>query len=277
MEKCAIWELKFHRSLRNGACVLSFIGFSVIHSLASHFVCSQPFSHAQPFHSALVYLKWSLGKPSFVCFHRFEFWWKFRTQRVKSSYWSCYFTSRLAAFSNPLSMKLTWLRSHSLVMLLLTYSATNKVVTILQNASLGTIASGKYPLWPCGTIATRRSAWRPGRDIQGPRLLPGVSHLLGRDDNDCHCCSFYLQVYAETTAVIFFLVTFPWHQKERPVSSVTAASSCVLRAMTPASRKNKCWFLLCFIAAWHLLERWFLASTLSCSVCGTFSSCVLPN
>ena len=30
-------------------------------------------------------------------------------------YWSCCFTSRSAAFSNPLLMKLTWPRSHSLV------------------------------------------------------------------------------------------------------------------------------------------------------------------
>ena len=47
-------------------------------------------------------------------------------------------------------MKLTWLRSHSLVILLLIFSAT---FTILHDATLGTIARGVHLLWN-GTIAT---------------------------------------------------------------------------------------------------------------------------
>ena len=59
-------------------------------------------------------------------------------------YWSCCFASRLAARSYLSSMKLTWLRSHSLVILLLIYSATRKVLTILHNAPSGTIARGVF-------------------------------------------------------------------------------------------------------------------------------------
>ena len=63
--------------------------------------------------------------------------------------WSCYYTSRSAALSNPLLMKLTWRGSHSLVMLLLMYS----VFTNLHDATLGTIARGVYLMWYV-TIAT---------------------------------------------------------------------------------------------------------------------------
>ena len=37
--------------------------------------------------------------------------------------------------------------------------------------------------WP---FATKRSLRFPARDSQGPRRLPGVNHLLDR--NDCHWC-----------------------------------------------------------------------------------------
>ena len=36
----------------------------------------------------------------------------------------------------------------------------------------------------------RRSSRHPGRGSQGPRLLPADNHLLGRDDNGCHCYAF---------------------------------------------------------------------------------------
>ena len=58
-------------------------------------------------------------------------------------YWSCHFTSRIAALSNLSSMKLTWLWSHSLVVLLLIYSST-KVFTILHDTPSGTIARGVF-------------------------------------------------------------------------------------------------------------------------------------
>ena len=50
-------------------------------------------------------------------------------------------------------MKLTLLRSHSLVILLLIYFGTKKVRTILHDTTLGTIVRGEYLLW-CGTVAT---------------------------------------------------------------------------------------------------------------------------
>ena len=61
--------------------------------------------------------------------------------------------SRWAAPSNPSSMKLTWLRSRSLVILLLMYSATRKAFTILNDVSFGHHCPWSIFLW-CGTIAT---------------------------------------------------------------------------------------------------------------------------
>ena len=56
--------------------------------------------------------------------------------------WSCFSSSRLAAFSHPSLLKMTWPRSHSLVTLLLIYSVTKSVRMILHDASSGTIAHG---------------------------------------------------------------------------------------------------------------------------------------
>ena len=50
-------------------------------------------------------------------------------------------------------MTLTWLGSHSLVILLLFYSATKKVRLILHDDTLGAIVRGMYLSW-CGAIAT---------------------------------------------------------------------------------------------------------------------------
>ena len=50
-------------------------------------------------------------------------------------------------------MKLTWPRSHSLVILLLIYSAIKKVRMLLHEAPLGTFVHGVSFSW-CGTVAT---------------------------------------------------------------------------------------------------------------------------
>ena len=49
-------------------------------------------------------------------------------------------------FVDEVDLKLNWLRSHSLVTLLLIYSAFRKVFTILHDATLGTVARGVYLL-----------------------------------------------------------------------------------------------------------------------------------
>ena len=53
-------------------------------------------------------------------------------------------------------MNLTWPRSHSLVILHLTYSATKKVVTILRDVSLGAIAHGVSLLFVAPLPTLRR-------------------------------------------------------------------------------------------------------------------------
>ena len=60
-----------------------------------------------------------------------------------------------------------------------------KVVTILHNASSGTIARGKYLLSLCGVISTRRSSRHPGRDSQGPRLLLGPTGQRSDGPDSC--------------------------------------------------------------------------------------------
>ena len=55
-------------------------------------------------------------------------------------------TSKLAVSCYSLLMNLTWLKLHSLVILLWIYSATRKLPTILHDASSGTIARGNVSL-----------------------------------------------------------------------------------------------------------------------------------
>ena len=64
---------------------------------------------------------------------------------MESSF-GAYFASKLAALSKPLLMNMTWLRSHSLVILFLIYSAAKRVFTILHDASSGTIVRAMYLL-----------------------------------------------------------------------------------------------------------------------------------
>ena len=56
--------------------------------------------------------------------------------------WSCFSSSRLAAFSHPVMLKLIWPRSHCLVTLLLIHSFTKKARMFLHDVSSGTIAHG---------------------------------------------------------------------------------------------------------------------------------------
>ena len=50
-------------------------------------------------------------------------------------------------------MNLTWLKLHSLVILLWIYCATRMVLTVLYDASSGTIARGRVSVsHPCGIV-----------------------------------------------------------------------------------------------------------------------------
>ena len=110
-----------------------------------------------------------------------------------------------------------------------------------------------YILQSRGTVATTFSQ-HPGRDSQGPRILPGDNHLLGCDDrcvviataifmDRCSCrqkgCGVVLLTHSPPSVLQFrhadsccrirllppLQIRF-WHQKGRPVFSVTAASLC---------------------------------------------------
>ena len=59
-------------------------------------------------------------------------------------FWSCSFSSRLAAKLFCTLKKSNWPKLHSLVIFPLTYSATRKVITILHDATLGTIVRGVF-------------------------------------------------------------------------------------------------------------------------------------
>ena len=61
-------------------------------------------------------------------------------------FWSCLFTNMLGASCYSVLMNLSWLKFHFLVNLLLIYSAT-KVLTVLYDASSGTIACGTCRMW----------------------------------------------------------------------------------------------------------------------------------
>ena len=61
------------------------------------------------------------------------------------------FLEQVSGVFEPFVDEMTWPRSHSLVILLLIYSATKKVRVILHEAPLGTIVHGAYLLL-CGTI-----------------------------------------------------------------------------------------------------------------------------
>ena len=93
--------------------------------------------------------------------------------------WSCCFTSRLAAFSKLLLMKLTWPGSHTLVTLLLIYSATKKARMILHDATLGTFVRGVYLLW-CGSIDTlvKSELWT----FLKPGVFASPPYHLGQND-----------------------------------------------------------------------------------------------
>ena len=60
--------------------------------------------------------------------------------------WSCYFSSILAASCHSLLMNLTWPNLLSLVILLWIYSGPRKVLTVLHDASSGTIARGNVSI-----------------------------------------------------------------------------------------------------------------------------------
>ena len=128
----------------------------------------------------------------------------------------------------------------------------------------------------------------PGRDSQGPRLLPDDNHLLGRGDNDCHCYAFLptvLRCYGRHFLFAFF-------SAPEGAASVLSHSGVALRSsgLDSCLRKDhapekdasvKCFDAvlgkvrlpcLRFIAVRIVPGRWILASTLSYCVCGICSN-----
>ena len=101
----------------------------------------------------LLFPRTSDGKPFFICLYRTEFLTTISHTTCGILCENCFSSSRLAAFSHPLLLKLTWPRSHCLVTLLLIYSATKKVRLILHDVSSGTNCPWNFFIL-CGTIAT---------------------------------------------------------------------------------------------------------------------------
>ena len=142
LEKCVALELKQHRYLRTGVSAVFLIGFFLFFTHACGLL-SAPF----PLAAFLLCSVVPQVKP-----------WKARLRvslllrvLVEVSHitcgirnWNCYFTCGLVMLSNPLSMNLTWLRLHSLVILLWIYTATKMVFAFLHDATSGTIARGVF-------------------------------------------------------------------------------------------------------------------------------------
>ena len=97
------------------------------------------------------------------CLHRAEFWRCFLTQHVESLSKIALSRADKRRICSIRRRNWNWPRLHSLVILLLMYSATKKVHIILHEAPLGTIVRGVYSLW-CGTVATlwHRDIWTFG-------------------------------------------------------------------------------------------------------------------
>ena len=136
-KNCAALELKQHRYLKTGVSAVFLIGFYVTltHALHHLWFCSQlPF----PCNQVIPQVKQWKAQLRVSPVRRVLVKVSHTTCGILS--WNSRFTGRLAAPSNPLLLKLIRLGLHSRVILLLTYSATKKVLTILHNASSGTIA-----------------------------------------------------------------------------------------------------------------------------------------
>ena len=172
LENCVTLELKQHRCFTTGVSAVFLIVFSMTfpHTLHHMLFALSPFSRAQPFTEPCCTSSEPF-KAQLRVFLPLRVLVKVSHTTCGILWWICS-TSRIAAPSYPSSMKLTWLKSHSLVTLLLTYSATRKVFTILHDAALGTIAlecihygmalstrrKGSRDLLHGGTVATTRSS-----------------------------------------------------------------------------------------------------------------------
>ena len=142
-KNCVTPELKQRRHLRTGVGALFLIGSSMpfTHGLHRMLFALSPFPRAQPSTEPCCTLRVPREAQLRVSL-RLRVLVKVSHTTCGILCWSCYFTRRLVALSNRLLMKLTWLSSHSLVILPLIYFATRKVFTILHDATLGTIARG---------------------------------------------------------------------------------------------------------------------------------------
>ena len=142
---CVTLELKQHRYLTTGLSAVFLIGFSMTFTHALHHMlfALRPFYRAQPFTEPCCTLS-EPWKAQFRVLLPLRVLVKVSHTTCGILCWSCYFTTRFAALSNRLLMKLTWLRSHSLAILLLICSAARKAFTILHDASSGTIAHAVY-------------------------------------------------------------------------------------------------------------------------------------
>ena len=87
-------------------------------------------------------------------------------------WWSCNFTSRFVALSNPLSMKLTWPRSRRCSRFCMTLQwAPLPLESIYHGSALNTRRKGANDLRLWGTIATTRSSRHLRRGSEGPRFF----------------------------------------------------------------------------------------------------------
>ena len=124
-KNCMPSELKLRRYLTAGVGAVFFIGPTVISTRALHHLrfCSQPFSCAQLFTVPCCLLSEPWKSPS-SCVSTTSSFGESVAQNMWIFLMELLFHMQVVVLSNSLSMKLTWLRSHFLVILLLIYPVT---------------------------------------------------------------------------------------------------------------------------------------------------------
>ena len=110
LENCVTLELKQRRYLSTGVGAVFLIGLSMTFTRALHHVwfALSSFFRVQPFSPPCCTLR-EPWKAQLCVFLPLRDLVKVSHTTCGILQWSCYLTSRLAAHSNPSSMKLTWL------------------------------------------------------------------------------------------------------------------------------------------------------------------------
>ena len=121
------------------------------------------------------------------------------------SFYGAYFTSISRALWNPLLLKLTWLRSHCLVTLLLILSVTKKARTIQHDVSSGTIAHRPFLfkvtplsllwhrdffLWLAPSLQFLHLSWYGGQ----PSLRSVYFLVLEPSTQGCYCTLLWVWI-----------------------------------------------------------------------------------